>query len=128
MKIPCEIVVWYVLPMIRREVSKELVYTHGMTQAEVARRFGVTDAAISQYLKKKRGGNSLVDDNPLYPQFQEEVRISAAKIAEGKSDFPTEMCRLCCVVKKTGLLAIIYKAQTGSVPPTCGKATVDESA
>ena len=65
MKIPCEIVVWYVLPMIRRELSKELVYTHGMTQAEVARRFGVTDAAISQYLKKKRGGNSLIDDNPL---------------------------------------------------------------
>ena len=128
MKIPCEIVVWYVLPMIRREVSKELVYTHGMTQAEVARRFGVTDAAISQYLKKKRGGNSLVDDNPLYPEFQEEVRISAAKIAEDKSDFATEMCRLCCVVKKTGLLAKIYKAQTGSVPPVCGGSAADETA
>lgn len=119
MKIPCEIVVWYVLPMIRREVSKELVYTHGMTQAEVARRFGVTDAAISQYLKKKRGGNALVDDSPLYPQFQEEVKISAARIAEDKSDFASEMCRLCCVVKKSGLLAIIYKAQTGSMPPRC---------
>ena len=119
MKIPCEIVVWYVLPMIRREVSKELVYTHGMTQAEVARRFGVTDAAISQYLKKKRGGNAIVDESPLYPQFQEEVRISAARIAEDKSDFSNEMCRLCCVVKKTGLLAIIYKAQTGSPPPRC---------
>ena len=127
MKIPCEIVVWYVLPMIRREVSKELVYTHGMTQAEVARRFGVTDAAISQYLKKKRGGNSLVDDSPLYPQFQEEVRVSAAKIAEEKSDFSTEMCRLCCVVKKTGLLALIYKAQTGSFPPVFGGDAADEA-
>lgn len=119
MKIPCEIVVWYVLPMIRREVSKELVYTHGMTQAEVARRFGVTDAAISQYLKKKRGGNALTDDCPLYPQFQEEVRVSAARIAENKSDFSSEMCRLCCVVKKTGLLAQIYKDQTGMAPPKC---------
>ena len=119
MKIPCEIVVWYVLPMIRREVSKELVYTHGMTQAEVARRFGVTDAAISQYLKKKRGGNSLVDDSPLYPQFQEEVRESARRIVQDESDFSVEMCRLCCVVKRTGLLAIIYKAQTGAVPPKC---------
>lgn len=119
MKIPCEIVVWYVLPMIRREVSKELVYTHGMTQAEVARRFGVTDAAISQYLKKKRGGNSLVDDSPLYPKFQEEVAISAKRIAENNSDFSMEMCRLCGVVKSTGLLAIIYKAQTGMLPPRC---------
>ena len=121
MKIPCEIVVWYVLPMIRREVSKELVHTHGMTQAEVARRFGVTDAAISQYLKKRRGGNAIIDDNPLYPEFQEEVKVSAARIAEDKSDFATEMCRLCCVVKKTGLLAVFYKAQTGMVPPNCAQ-------
>ena len=55
MKIPCELVVWYVLPTIRREVARELVNSHGMSQAEVARKFGVTDAAISQYLKKKRG-------------------------------------------------------------------------
>ena len=128
MKIPCEIVVWYVLPMIRREVSKELVHTHGMSQAEVARRIGLTDAAISQYLKKKRGGKSLVDDNPLNPQFQEEVRVSAAQNAEDRSDFATEMCRLCCVVKKTGLLAIIYKAQTGNVPPVCGGSAADETA
>ena len=31
------------------------------------------------------------------------------------------MCRLCCVVKKTGLLAVIYKAQTGMVPPNCAQ-------
>ena len=40
MKIPCELVVWYVLPTIRREVAKELVKTHGMSQAQVAKKFG----------------------------------------------------------------------------------------
>ncbi len=121
MKIPCEIVVWYVLPMIRREVSKELVFTYGMSQAEVARRFGVTDAAISQYLKKKRGGNSMVDDSPLYPGFLEEVKVSARRISEEDGDFYTEMCRLCGVVKASGLLATIYEAQVGTYPPKyCG--------
>ena len=119
MKIPCELVVWYVLPMIRREVSKELVYTHGMTQAEVARRFGVTDAAISQYLKKKRGDNSIIEESDLYPKFMEEIKVSAKLIAEDQSDFSVEMCRLCGVVKHIGLLAIIYEAQTGSAPPKC---------
>jgi predicted transcriptional regulator len=57
MKIPCELIVWYVLPSIRRELARELVEKHKLTQAEVARRFGVTDAAISQYLKSKRGTN-----------------------------------------------------------------------
>ena len=119
MKIPCELVVWYVLPMIRREVSKELVYTHGMTQAEVARRFGVTDAAISQYLKKKRGDNSLIEDSPMYPAFEAEIKESARLIAEDQSEFSMEMCRLCGVVRKIGLLAMIYEAQTGSQPPQC---------
>ena len=88
MQIPCELVVWYVLPMIRREVSKELVYTHGMTQAEVARKFGVTDAAISQYLKKKRGDNSIIEESPMYPKFIEEIKVSASLIAERRAISP----------------------------------------
>ena len=50
MKIPCELIVWYVLPMIRREMADELVTVHNMSQAEVARKFDVTDAAVSQYI------------------------------------------------------------------------------
>ena len=90
-----------------------------MTQAEVARRFGVTDAAISQYLKKKRGDNSLIEDSPMYPAFEAEIKESARLIAEDQSEFSMEMCRLCGVVRKIGLLAMIYEAQTGSQPPQC---------
>ncbi len=116
MKIPCEIVVWYVLPMIRRELSRELVQAHGMTQAEVARMFGVTDAAISQYLKKKRGSMPEVEEIPLYEDFLAEIRRSAESISSHRSDFYSEMCRLCCHVKASGLLAVIYKNQTGVYP------------
>ena len=119
MKIPCELVVWYVLPTIRREVAKELVKTHGMSQAQVAKKFGVTDAAISQYLKKKRGENQLIEESSQYELFLEEIKLAAERIADNSSEFVNEMCRICTVVKSTGLLAKIYEVQMGCKPPVC---------
>ena len=119
MKIPCELVVWYVLPTIRREVAKELVKTHGMSQAQVAKKFGVTDAAISQYLKKKRGENQLIEESSQYELFLEEIKLAAERIADNSSEFVNEMCRICTVVKSTGLLAKIYEVKMGCKPPVC---------
>lgn len=117
MKIPCEVVVWQILPLVRRELARELVSAHGMTQAEVAKRFGVTDAAISQYLSKKRGGEYSVA--PMYGEFLDDVKASASRIVDGKSDCDSEVCHLCCVTKQNGLLAYIYREQTGVYPPQC---------
>lgn len=119
MKIPCEIVVWYVLPTIRREIAKELVKTHSMKQAEVARKFEVTDAAISQYLTRKRGENEIIQNSKFYDHFIEEIRISSEKIVAEDCDFASEVCRLCCVVKECGMLAEIYEGYTGYSPPRC---------
>lgn len=112
-------VVWYVLPTIRREVARELVKTYGMSQAEVARKFGVTDAAISQYLKKKRGDSHLDENSPKYEIFEQEIKASAERIANNTSEFATEMCSICTVVKRTGMLAKIYEEQFGCKPPMC---------
>jgi hypothetical protein len=119
MKIPCELVVWYVLPTIRREVAKELVDNHNLSQAEVARRFGVTDAAISQYLKKKRGDNPLIDESPHHDKFMDEIRSAAKRIASDNAEFASEICSICLVVKKIGMLAKIYEVHMGCEPPTC---------
>ena len=121
MKMPCEVVVWQVLPMVRRELAGELVSSHGMTQSEVARRFGVTDAAVSQYLTRKRGGD--YSDSPLYPRFIDAVRDAASRIARG-ADAGAESCRLCGVVGGIGLLDEIYSRTTGSSLPSCDAAAV----
>ena len=117
MKIPCEVVVWQILPLIRRELARELVEKHGMKQAEVAKIFGVTNAAISQYLNGKRGGE--YSNAPMYSRFIDEVGASARSVAADPSCYGPELCRMCEVVKHIGLLALIYKEQTGVYPPEC---------
>ena len=118
MKIPCELIVWYVLPFIRRELARVLVEKHNLTQAEVARRFGVTDAAVSQYLKSKRGTNKELESSGRYEEFKEEVERAAQRIIDG-SDIVTETCRICNMVKHSGMLVKVYEAHTGGKAPSC---------
>jgi len=118
MKIPCELIVWYVLPSIRRELARELVDKHDFSQAEVARRFGVTDAAISQYLKAKRGTNKEIENSGKYEDFRKEVEVAAVRMVNG-SDIVTETCRICEMVKKSGMLVKVYETRTGIRAPQC---------
>jgi hypothetical protein len=50
----CEIIVQYVLPVIRAEMAVRMK-AEGISQAQIARILGVTPAAVNQYVKSKRG-------------------------------------------------------------------------
>ena len=119
MKIPCEVVVWHVLPMIRKELANELVTIHEISQAEVARRFGVTDAAVSQYIRKKRGENSAIEQCHSYPVFLDAIKESAMRIANSGATIENEICRLCNIVRTSGLLAEIYEKIAGEPLVPC---------
>lgn len=53
----CDTMARRILPCLRAEMVCRLVQQRGISQSNAARRLGVSRAAVSQYMKKKRGGS-----------------------------------------------------------------------
>ena len=103
-----------VLPVIRKELSVELVNVHGMTMAKVAKIFKVSGTAVSQYIHGIRGDSAVVENSPHYEGFMEEITISAERLAKGESDIMKELCRVCEYVERVGILGYIHEKGNGS--------------
>lgn len=107
MKMPCELIVTHILPTARGAIAKELVTNHKMTQTQVAKIFGVTSAAVSQYIKGMRGGNNLIDRSAYREDFYKMIADTATAIANG-DDITESLCNVCTFVKESGLLRALY--------------------
>jgi uncharacterized protein len=82
------------LPGMRAEMVYRLVSQRGMSQSDAAKRLGVTRAAISQYMSKKRGA-----DIQLCGEMDELIDRWATAVA-GDEDQIT-LCDVCrCAMKK----------------------------
>jgi len=114
MRFSCELIVYEVLPVARRNLAKELVDKHNMNQNQVARLFNVTGAAVCQYMKGKRGRNEPIEDGPYAKQFQTEIERAAERLAKGESDITTELCKICGFAKNSRILDV-YAVDDG--PP-----------
>jgi uncharacterized protein len=60
MLLPSEIESKLLIPAVRAILSKELVTEKGLKEEEVARLLGITQAAVSNYLRGTRGDNELI--------------------------------------------------------------------
>lgn len=107
MKVPCEMIVTYILPTAKGALARELVMQHGLTQVEVSRLFGVTSAAISQYIKGTRGGNELIDKSAYKEDFYKFITTMANEIMAGMQ-VAEALCKVCDYVKECGLLKALY--------------------
>ncbi len=85
--IACEYAMWNVLPVLRRELAKIMVEEMGYSQKEVAKMLGVSEAAISNYLKGKRGVEK------INREFKKKIRESARRIPNNGVE--KEICSLC---------------------------------
>lgn len=110
MKFACELVVYEILPTARRELARELVLNYDKSQNEVARLFGVTGAAVCQYMKGVRGESKVIEACSFSSKFKESISDSAKMLAEGKSDITTELCKICAFAKTSGMLDEINEA------------------
>lgn len=100
-KIPCEYIVWNVLPSIRKEFTRSLMRNYGLNQKQVAEILEITPAAVSQYLSNTRGGIDITNDGIL-----REIDKSARIIFENETtQLVSEICRICNLLKYTELVS-----------------------
>ncbi|RSN70529.1 helix-turn-helix domain-containing protein [Candidatus Korarchaeum cryptofilum] len=100
---PCELIVKTLIPSVRAAVSRELIEKHGLRQVDVANFLGVTQAAISQYMRGARGG---IMDLSSDEEIMEVVRRIAEGIVKGdldKYEVSLLTCEICYRVRRKGL-------------------------
>jgi predicted transcriptional regulator len=91
----CDTMVRNLLPPMRAEMVSRLVQKKGLSQSDAAKRLGVTRAAVSQYLSKKRGVSEVQISNEL----DYLIDRWALAVVTGESDI--NLCDVCqCALKK----------------------------
>lgn len=101
---PQEIEVWYLLPALRKEIAKELVENHGLRQKEVAAMLDITEAAVSQYLKHKRGKGVAFS-----PKEYTRIKEAAALMLKNKKQVPRLFYELSATFRGSSTLCQIHK-------------------
>ncbi|MDK2863260.1 MAG: uncharacterized protein PWQ46_970 [Methanomicrobiaceae archaeon] len=85
----CDSLVRRLLPAMRAEMVYRLVNERGISQSEVSKRLGVSRAAISQYMSRKRGCNR--EEFPENLDMVIERWVSAVASGEGR----ITLCDIC---------------------------------
>jgi len=113
-KLPQEIEVWNILPAIRKAFAEIFVKDFKLSQKDTAKLLRLTEPAISQYLKKKRAKNILLDDT-----IMREIKISAQKILNGSSLLFRELKRICDLQQVRKIVCKIHKESNENIPYDC---------
>jgi hypothetical protein len=81
---------------MRAEMVVRLIRDQGLSQSDAARRLGVTRAAVSQYLSRKRGAGEVM----LSTELDAMIDRWALAVVTGESDM--NLCDVClCALKKS---------------------------
>ena len=112
--LPQEIEVWYIIPTIRRELAKLLTKKHKLKLKEVGEILGVSEAAISQYLNKKRATKLKLPKN-----IKKEIEKSAVLLAKDKKLALREILRLLALVKRTKSSCLVCQKYNKGILSVC---------
>lgn len=96
MKTPCELVVSKILPSLRASVVKELSGKYHMKQSDIAKKLGITQASVSQYLSSARAGSAKVTET--FPKIKTYANDIAKRIVKGEDRY--EWYSVLCIACK----------------------------
>jgi predicted transcriptional regulator len=104
MLLPCEIAVKCLLPVLRATVVKELAETHHFKQQEIASLLGVTQTAVSYYIRNIRGKAIDIEEHEELMALTQNI---AKKLATGKVsplEFRRRVCETCLKAREMELM------------------------
>ena len=113
-QMPQEIEVWYIIPSLRRELAKSMIDDLKLTQKQVAKIMGLTEAAVSQYLHSKRAKEVIFTKAVL-----EEIKKSAKTISKDEKLLIQEMMRLTNLTGVKHVMCDIHKKHDAKLPNNC---------
>jgi len=73
MLLPSEIEAKYTIPALRAFIAKRLISEYGFTQEQVAKAMGLTQAAVSNYIRGVRGIKMELEKNAVIEQHIKEI-------------------------------------------------------
>ena len=116
-RLPIEIEYWYVLPVLRRELAKSLKELGKLRQKEIAKILGISESAVSQYLKGTRATlDSDTGEEISFPNWLQQSIVASTKNILAKKDdtmtFLSEMNDLIQEIrsKPTSFLCKVHRA------------------
>lgn len=112
--LPQEIEVWYIIPAVRKEFAKVLTKKYKLTFEKSGEILGVSKAAISQYLKKKRASQLRIP-----AKIKKEIEISAGEMVKDKDKAVREIIRILNLIKKSKSSCYICKKYNKGILKQC---------
>ena len=111
--LPQELEVWYLIPALRRELTKIFISEFKINQKQVSKILGITESAVSQYLSSKRGNELKFSQKEI-----KEIKKTAQKMIKSKKA-NEEFYKLCIKLRGAEDLCKLHKKSDKSVPKNC---------
>ncbi len=111
--LPQEIEVWYIIPAVRRELAVILAGKK-LKQNKIAELLGTSEAAISQYLSKKRA-----NEIKFPKEMKKDFEKACQEIIKDNKKVVKEIMNLVDLAKKNGLSCRMCRKHNKGILAIC---------
>jgi len=118
MKPFCEVVVTSVLPAIRSIITRELLNTYKLTQREAAALLGLTQPAISQYIRESRGIKvKILEKRPEIMKMIDDLTRDIVHEKIRPRNLQMKFCKICKSVRDSRIICHLHEEMYPSIAP-----------
>ena len=111
MLLPAEIESKTLIPALRAILAKDLAKKHHMSEDEISQMLGVTQAAISNYIRGTRGDPQLIEKLLAEKQVAEMIDDITSSLSSDRAYTPSSLSKfigLCNFIKSSLLICDIH--------------------